>query len=111
MLPSFCRDTVVRIRPGTKELRGSAVPDWDNVTTAEVSGCSMQPASTSLSTDGRVLGLLDEYTLYAPANSDIEAGDRIEFDGKVYEINGDVRNQPAALRLEHIEIRLRRYKG
>lgn len=71
----------------------------------------MQPASTSLSTDGRVLGLLDEYTLYAPANSDIEAGDRIEFDGKVYEINGDVRNQPAALRLEHIEIRLRRYKG
>lgn len=111
MLPSFCRDTVVRIRPGTKELRGSAVPDWDNATTAEVSGCSMQPASTSLSTDGRVLGLLDEYTLYAPANSDIEAGDRIEFDGKVYEINGDVRNQPAALRLEHIEIRLRRYIG
>lgn len=111
MLPSFCRDTVVRIRPGTKELRGSTVPDWENSTTAEVSGCSMQPASTSLSTDGRVLGLLDEYTLYAPPNSDIEAGDRIEFDGKVYEINGDVRNQPAALRLEHIEIRLRRYKG
>lgn len=111
MLPSFCRDTVVRIRPGTKELRGSAVPDWENSTTAEVSGCSMQPASTSLSTDGRVLGLLDEYTLYAPPSSDIEAGDRIEFDGKVYEINGDVRNQPAALRLEHIEIRLRRYKG
>lgn len=111
MLPSFCRDTVVRIRPGTKELRGSTVPDWENATTAEVSGCSMQPASTSLSTDGRVLGLLDEYTLYAPPSSDIEAGDRIEFDGKVYEINGEVRNQPAALRLEHIEIRLRRYKG
>lgn len=111
MLPSFCRDTVTRIRPGTQTLRGSTVPDWSKATTKDIEGCSMQPSTTSLSQDGRVLGIYDEYTLFAPSDSDIEAGDRIQFDGKVYEINGDVRVQPAAMRLEHIEIRLRRYSG
>lgn len=111
MLPSFCRQTVVRIRPGTKELRGSTVPDWAHVTTKNITGCSMQPSTTSLSQDGRVFGILDEYTLYAPSNADIKTGDHIEYDGNVYEIDGDVRVQPCAMRLDHIEIRLRRYSG
>lgn len=71
----------------------------------------MQPASTSLSQDGRVLGLLDEYTLFLPADADIQAGDRVQFNGQVYEIDGEVRIQPAALRLDHIELRLRSHKG
>lgn len=71
----------------------------------------MQPATTSLSQDGRVLGLLDEYTLYAPAEADIQAGDRIRYNGQIYQIDGDVRIQPAALRLDHLEIRLRRHTG
>lgn len=111
MLPSFCRDKVTRLRPGTQTLRGSEVPDWSNQTTKDIEGCSMQPSTTSLSQDGRVLGLLDEYTLFAPSDADIRAGDRIKFNGQVYEIDGDVRVQPAALRLDHIEIRLRRYSG
>lgn len=112
MLPSFCRDTVTRIRPGTKELRGSTVPDWSTVTTADIIGCSMQPAATSLSQDGRVLGISDTYTLFAPPDADIEAGDRIQFQGKTYEIDGDVRMQPSATgRLDHLNITLKRYQG
>lgn len=113
MLPSFCKDTVTRIRPGSIESRGSTIPDWspEAVDEKTITGCSMQPASTSLSQDGRVLGLLDEYTLFTPPDADIKAGDHILFKGNTYEIDGDVRVQPAALRLEHIEIRLRRYSG
>lgn len=111
MLPSFCNDTITRIRPGQKESRGSIIPDWTQATTKEIGGCSMQPASTSLSQDGRVLGLLDEYTLFLPADADIQAGDRVQFNGRVYEIDGEVRIQPAALRLDHIELRLRSHKG
>lgn len=111
MLPSFCNMTVKRIRPGTKESRGSTIPDWSAATTKDISGCSMQPSSTSLSTDGRVMAISDEYTLFAPVDADIEDGDRIEYGGNSYEIQGAVRKQPAALRLEHIEIRLRRYEG
>ena len=111
MLPSFCRDTVTRIRPGTTESRGSTIFDWSNATELDISGCSMQPASTSLSQDGRVLGIQDEYTLFAPPDADIDAGDRIRFKGKVYTVQGDVRTQPSANRLEHIQITLRRYSG
>lgn len=111
MLTSFCNDTVTRIRPATTESRGSLIFDWANATELEISGCSMQPASTSLSQDGRVLGIQDEYLLFAPASADIEAGDRIRFEGKVYTVQGDVRVQPAALNLEHKHITLRRYSG
>ena len=111
MLPSFCKDIVTRIRPGAKESRGSIIPDWTTATETDIGGCSMQPASTSLTQDGRVLGLLDEYTLFLPPDADVQAGDRIRYNGQVYEIDGDVRVQPAALRLDHIELRLRRYAG
>lgn len=112
MLPSFCKDTVTRIRPGTKVLRGSTVPDWSVATTADIKGCSMQPSSTSLSQDGRVLGISDTYTLFAPPTADIEAGDHIKFKDKIYEIDGDVRVQPSATgRLDHLNITLKRYQG
>ena len=111
MLPSFCRDTITRIRPGETESRGSIIPDWSKATEKEIGGCSMQPATTTLSQDGRVLGLLDEYTLFLPPTADVKAGDRIRYNGQVYEIDGDVRIQPAAFRLDHIEIRLRRRTG
>lgn len=113
MLPTFCRDTVTRIRPSTTTSRGSTIFDWstDKVNTKNISGCSMQPASTSLSEDGRVLGISDTYTLFAPPGADIQAGDRIQYGSKVYTIDGDVREQPSAMNLEHIEITLRRYSG
>lgn len=111
MLTSFCNDTVKRIRPATKDSRGSTIFDWVNATEKDISGCSMQPASTSLSTDGRVLGIQDEWTLFAPPDADIQDGDRISFDGETYIVQGAVRVQPAAVRLEHLHITLRRYSG
>ena len=111
MLPSFCNDTVIRIRPSLKESRGSKIFDWDNASELTISGCSMQPATTSLSTDGRVLGIQDEWTLFAPSGADIQAGDRIMYNGLPYIVQGDVRIQPAALNLQHLHITLRRYSG
>lgn len=111
MLPSFCKDTVTRLRPKMQESRGSLIPDWSTPESLLISGCSMQPASTSLTTDGRVLGISDLYMLFAPSNADIRAGDRITFNGLTYEVDGDVRLQPAACRLDHLEISLRRYHG
>lgn len=112
MLPSFCRDTVTRIRPGTKTERGSAIPDWENTTDLDIGGCSMQPAGTSLSEDGRVLGISSGFTLYAPPDADIMAGDCIRFNGNTYTINGDVRPWPSATGcLDHLLINLVRWQG
>ena len=100
MLPSFCKDVVTRLRPKTTESRGKTVPDWSVAPDyEEIDGCSMQPASTSLSTDGRVLGISDLWTLYAPSDADIQAGDRIEFSIR--------RPMPYGER-EHINVKRRR---
>lgn len=109
---SFWTQSITRIRPGTTTSRGSAIQDWDNVDTLEISGCSVQPASTSLSQDGRVLGIMDGLTAYVPAGADIQAGDRISYGGNVYTINGDPLIWPSATGgLDHIHLNLVRWRG
>ena len=77
MLPSWANDEVTRIRPGTKESRGSTIPDWSQPNVLKISGCSVQPAQTTLSQDGRVLGLTEGYTVFFPPGSDVKAGDKL----------------------------------
>ena len=113
MLPSFCSQTITRIRPGTKTVRGSEVPDWNDekVSKLEIGGCSVQPAATSTSLDGRVLGVSEQMTAYLPETADVMAGDRIEFDGEVYEINGAPKRWEAAANLSNIQLTLTRWEG
>lgn len=114
MLPSFCRQEITRVRPGTKTSRGSVIPDWDPAVVKElkISGCSVQPASSSLSQDGRILGITDGMTAYVPNGSDVQAGDHIVFDGLTYEIEGEPRVWVSATGAkDHILLNLRRYSG
>ena len=112
MLPTFFRQSVVVIKPGSKTVRNQTVPDWENSTQMTVSNCSMQPASTTLSQDGRVLGIADRFTCYMPSGTSVKAGDRIAYDNKIYTIDGDPREWPSASgRLDHIELNLVRYRG
>ena len=113
MLPSFCNQEITRIRPGTKTLRGSTVPDWSEseVTRLVIKGCSVQPSATSLSQDGRVLGISEGLTAYLPEGSDVKAGDRIEFDGNVYTINGEPKAWTAPFTRSNIQLNLTRWEG
>ena len=115
MLPSFTimnGQNVTRIRPGVKTLRGSTVPDWEHASELVITNCSVQPAGTSLSQDGRVLGVSDGYTVYMPPNADVLAGDRIVYDGDTYEIDGRPRRWKSATgRLDHIMISIVRWRG
>ena len=112
MVPSWCRQTITRIRPGTKTERGSTVFDWANATEKTISGCSVQPGSTSLNEDGRVLGISDGYTAYLPPNADVQAGDRIRYNGETYEIRGDIRPWMSATgACDHILLNLMRWDG
>lgn len=108
---SFWTQSITRIRPGTKTERGSEVPDWDDPDTLVISGCNVQPASTSLSQDGRAQGITDGLTVYAPADADIIADDRIQFAGNVYTINGDPLIWPGVARMQHMQLNLVRWRG
>lgn len=112
MLPRWCKDVIIRIRPGTKTSRGSTVPDWDNTDRLEVNGCSVQPASTGLSQDGRVLGISEGFTVYLPVDADVQAGDRIEYDENVYTINGEPKVWRSATgRVSHMQLNIERWQG
>lgn len=113
MLPSFCNQEIVRIRPGTKTSRGSTIPDWDEtkVDKLKITGCSVQPATTSLSQDGRVMGINEQWTAYLPEGSDVKAGDRILFEGKTYTINGDPKEWTAPFTRSNIQLNLTRWEG
>lgn len=110
-LLSFWTQSITRIRPGTKTERGSTVPDWDSASRLEIEDCSVQPAGTSLSQDGRIEGIMDGLTVYAPEDADILAGDRIEYGGSVYTINGDPLLWPAPASLAHVQLNLQRWRG
>ena len=90
-LPSWASQTVTIIRPGVKIERGSEVPDWNNTWETDVPGCSVQPASTDMSQDGRVLGVFDGITCYMPPGTNVREGDRIQYDGVTYMILGAPR--------------------
>jgi hypothetical protein len=111
MLPSFCTDEVIRIRPGTKTERGSTIFDWSNPDRLVIEGCSVQPAATTLSQDGRVLGISESMTAYLPDDSDVKAGDRIEYDGNVYTITGEPKIWKGPLNMSNMQLNLTMWRG
>lgn len=111
MLLPFWHTTITRIRPGEKESRGSVIPDWDNASRLDIPECLVQPSTTSLSQDGRIQGITDGLTACCPLDSDIIAGDRIEYQGEVYTIMGDPQKWIGVGRLEHMKLNLQRWSG
>ena len=111
-LPTWAADSVTIRRPGTTTSRGSTVPDWTKVTDTVITGCSIQPAGTSLSQDGRILGVTDGLTAYLPPGTDVKEGDRILWNGEIYTINGAPRAWPSPTgRVSHILLNLVRWSG
>lgn len=112
MLPSWAKDTVTRLRPGTIDRRGSLEPDWSKASSLEIPGCSIQPGGTSLSQDGRVLAISDGFTGYFPPAADVQAGDRITFNGKTYQVIGEPRpwTSPTG-RASSLQATLERWSG
>lgn len=111
-LPSWAQQTVERIRPTIKIVRGSEIPDWSNPNILQIPGCSVQPANTSLSQDGRIQGITYGYTCYLPPASDVRAGDRIRFDGHDYTITGEPQIwQSPSGRVSNMQLNLERWSG
>lgn len=71
----------------------------------------MQPAATTLSQDGRVLGISEGLTAYLPEGSDVKAGDRILFEGGTYTINGEPKAWAGAFTRSNIQLNLIRWEG
>lgn len=87
---SFMRDSVTRLRGTSTTKNGSEVISWSNPTTATITGVQVTAQATSRDFEGRVEQVTDRRTLRAPFNADIQAGDRIVWNGNTYEVEGEV---------------------
>ena len=112
MLPSWASDTVTRLRASIITQRGSQIPDWTNPDTLQITGCSIQPAGTSLTQDGRVQGTSEGFTCFLPPGSDVLAGDRIRYNGQTYTIMGEpkVWRSPTG-QVSNTQLQLERWYG
>lgn len=111
-LPTWANDVITRIRPGTVIRRGSEEPDWDNAQELTINCCSVQPASTSLSQDGRVLGTSEGLTCYLPPAADVKAGDKIRWGGNDFQIIGEPKKWKSPTgRVSSTQIQLERWDG
>ena len=111
-IPSWCDQEVTILRPGTTTSRGSTVYDWSSPQSWVVDLCSLQTSCTGLSQDGRVLGISEGFTVYLPPGTDVEAGDRVVFEGETYTIIGKPKPWKSATgRVSHIQLSIERWSG
>ena len=112
MLHSWCKDTVTVRRAQAQTVGARTERDWANATTNTVAGCSLQPSGTSTG-----FGTVDavataDATLYAPPSADIAEGDRVEFGGSTYVVDGIPYEWSSPTgRVTHVQARLRKWAG
>ena len=114
MLPDFCNDEVTVWRAGSKESRGATVPDWDAATSHALTGCSVQPRTTTMDMDGRTQTELGG-TIIAPPDADLRAGDRIEwvdYGGTTHAfVVGEPRHLTSIPQVAHVSADLTEWRG
>ncbi|GAA1406261.1 hypothetical protein GCM10009639_53920 [Kitasatospora putterlickiae] len=109
---------VVRVRAGTRTDRaGNTVADWSPgaVSRLTVERLSVQPAVQMEHTEPDRTGVITGWrVLSAPGTApDVRAGDRIEHDGLLCDVVGEVARWPHPISggVHHVEWQMRRSTG
>lgn len=88
--PIFATDTVDRVRPTMATDHGRQVPDWDADPAADdpITGCSVQPGASDEDNANRS-SVTVRYTVFAPLDADIQPGDALRWEGRLYQVDGE----------------------
>ena len=86
---SFFRDSVTIQRAALTTKNGMQVRDWDHMTTHTVDRVQIAGSGSSREFE-RTLNISESRILRASYDADIQAGDRVVWNGEVYEVNGEV---------------------
>lgn len=87
---SFMRDTATVIRAPKATRNGQEYFDWSKSTQHEIQRVQCTPQATTRDFGDRTLNVSDRRTFRAPYNADIQAGDRVVWNGEMYEVDGEV---------------------
>ena len=90
MALSFMKDSVTVKRASVVNKNGMEARDWENATSRTLNSVQVTPQTTSRDFEGRVTQVSDRRTLRADYAADIQAGDRVIWNGDTYEVDGEV---------------------
>lgn len=99
--------TVTRVRPAGRDRWGDRAAGEEAV---PYDGCFWQPVSTAEQQAGADTVTFDAF-LTMPAAADVEATDRIRFQGREYSIEGRPQLHHTPAGPHHYELTLREVKG
>lgn len=105
----FDRDTITRLRAGETTDHGNVVPDWGAPDSLTITGCDVQPGASQEDLANRD-GVLIRWTVYGPYDADVNARDRVVWDGATYEVDGNPARWQG-LGLDHTVILLKDWDG
>lgn len=110
---SFMKDSVTVSRAPLKVKNGMEYRDWKEPETHTLTNVQVVAQSTSRVFDGgRVEQSSDRRTLRAPYDADLQLGDRVTWNGDVYEIDGEVFHSKSPTgRVSSTRCTLVRWKG
>ena len=87
---SFFRDTVTVLRAGLSNKHGMEHYNWAEAEEITLTGVQVTAQGTTREFGDRVLNVSDRRTLRAAYDADIQAGDRVIWNGDTYEVEGEV---------------------
>lgn len=109
---SFFRDSIIVIRAPIGEKNGGEYRDWNNASQFTINNVQVTARAPSQDFSGRLLNVADSRTLRANYDADIQEGDRVAYDGNLYEVDGEVfhTNSPTG-RVSSTRCTLTRWTG
>lgn len=109
---SFFRDTVTVMRPTVATKNGMTYNSWENPSTHVLTNVQVTAQGTSRVFEERIEQVTDRRTFRASYDADIEAGDRVVWNGETYEIDGEVFHTKSPTgRVSSTRCTLVRWKG
>ena len=112
MVLSFFNESVTVKRAPIIEKNFMEYRDWSNATEHTISGVLITPQSTSQDFADRTGQQTNRYNFRTNFSADIEPGDRIEWLGECYEIDGEVfRTKSPTGRVSSTRCTLVRWEG
>lgn len=109
---SFWRDTVTVLRAPIDIKDGAQYRDWENHTSHIINRVQVTAAATSQDFAGRLESIDESRTLRANFDADICEGDRVVYNGDVYEVVGEVFHTKSPTgRASSTRCRLTRWTG
>lgn len=84
-------ETVTVLTAGTKSdpYSDDTEPDWDNPTSATVSGVAVEPRPSQEPLQDARNATVSGFTLYMPAGTEIGSQNKVTVRGKTYDVLGD----------------------